>query len=297
MTTFITRCPACQQAFKISEMQLAAKNGTVRCGFCQNVFNANESLYRARNVLQDDVARVEREAELERRGAAQMAELAGQLKGFDAVDDEIDNSNLLAVEGQEPTTPIHQEVINGAVVPEVQTENHRQEEAPKKKNTLLWSLVTLAAIGAIGAQVAAMNRNTVVEKVPQAEPVMAKLCTVLHCEATTNGAAATQATATDTVAIVAPIDIAAQELSRIEGSEYAIKVTLRNNMTAEAPYPTLSIVLKAEKGDILTRRFLKPADYLTDVTAKLPANQTAEVAFVFEMTEGIPTELLVAVEP
>ena len=38
MTVYITRCPACQQAFKITENVLQAKNGQVRCGFCQNVF-------------------------------------------------------------------------------------------------------------------------------------------------------------------------------------------------------------------------------------------------------------------
>ena len=50
MTVYITRCPACQQAFKITENILQAKNGQVRCGFCQNVFNAREHLYKSSDL-------------------------------------------------------------------------------------------------------------------------------------------------------------------------------------------------------------------------------------------------------
>lgn len=44
----VTRCPACQSAFRVTPEQLRAGSGRVRCGKCRTVFNALESLiYRA----------------------------------------------------------------------------------------------------------------------------------------------------------------------------------------------------------------------------------------------------------
>jgi predicted Zn finger-like uncharacterized protein len=38
---YITHCPNCQTAFKVREEHLSAANGWVRCGKCQNVFEAH----------------------------------------------------------------------------------------------------------------------------------------------------------------------------------------------------------------------------------------------------------------
>ena len=40
--TNTTQCPACQTRFKVSDAQLAAANGLVRCGRCAHVFNARD---------------------------------------------------------------------------------------------------------------------------------------------------------------------------------------------------------------------------------------------------------------
>lgn len=40
----ITRCPACQTAFRVSVPQLAARDGQVRCGACAHVFDARTHL-------------------------------------------------------------------------------------------------------------------------------------------------------------------------------------------------------------------------------------------------------------
>lgn len=81
MTVYITRCPACQQAFKITENILQAKNGQVRCGFCQNVFNAREHLYKSID-LEGSLNRIEREAEVERQGIANMKSLGRPTQGL-----------------------------------------------------------------------------------------------------------------------------------------------------------------------------------------------------------------------
>ncbi|WP_197486112.1 MJ0042-type zinc finger domain-containing protein, partial [Oleiphilus sp. HI0061] len=36
----LTQCPHCKASFKVSEEQLSAANGRVRCGACMNIFDA-----------------------------------------------------------------------------------------------------------------------------------------------------------------------------------------------------------------------------------------------------------------
>ncbi|MFD2452858.1 zinc-ribbon domain-containing protein [Ideonella paludis] len=40
-----TRCPACSTTFKVVQDQLKISEGWVRCGHCQEVFNALHSLF------------------------------------------------------------------------------------------------------------------------------------------------------------------------------------------------------------------------------------------------------------
>jgi predicted Zn finger-like uncharacterized protein len=40
-----TRCPACHTVFRVVQDQLRVSEGWVRCGQCQEVFNALETLF------------------------------------------------------------------------------------------------------------------------------------------------------------------------------------------------------------------------------------------------------------
>ena len=42
--SMLTRCPACTTSFRVTPDQLKARGGKVRCGKCQTVFNALDSL-------------------------------------------------------------------------------------------------------------------------------------------------------------------------------------------------------------------------------------------------------------
>jgi len=45
--SMVTSCPQCLTAFRVTEDQLAARDGKVRCGKCQHVFNAHSRLAKA----------------------------------------------------------------------------------------------------------------------------------------------------------------------------------------------------------------------------------------------------------
>jgi len=44
----VTQCPHCRTSFRVSQAQLAAAHGAVRCGACLHVFNAAEQLFGSR---------------------------------------------------------------------------------------------------------------------------------------------------------------------------------------------------------------------------------------------------------
>lgn len=46
----VTQCPHCRTSFRVSQAQLAAAHGAVRCGACLHVFNAAEQLFGPRTV-------------------------------------------------------------------------------------------------------------------------------------------------------------------------------------------------------------------------------------------------------
>ncbi|WP_296272365.1 DUF3426 domain-containing protein [Pseudomonas sp. UBA6323] len=46
----VTQCPHCRTSFRVSQAQLAAAHGAVRCGACLHVFNAAEQLFGSRTT-------------------------------------------------------------------------------------------------------------------------------------------------------------------------------------------------------------------------------------------------------
>lgn len=321
MTVYITRCPACQQAFKITENILQAKNGQVRCGFCQNVFNAREHLYKSID-LEGSLNRIEREAEVERQGIANMKSLADQLKGFDSVDD---NQGLVGVRTEPRNGPERLDIING---PSIKVISHPapnqnlnvdesdeedddleiQEESvkPRSSKTWLWTAIALVAIIAIALKVLASNQNAVLEKIPQAQPLFGLLCDKIACEPRRTvtpldapiKSETTEATPTNsaTSTVKQPVAVLSHKLQQIEGNRYAISVELKNNTDIAQTYPILTVVLKGEKEDIITRRRIAPQEYLSDAKQSIAAQATETVTLAFDMTDGDPATLSVEID-
>lgn len=321
MTVYITRCPACQQAFKITENILQAKNGQVRCGFCQNVFNAREHLYKSID-LEGSLNRIEREAEVERQGIANMKSLADQLKGFDSVDD---NQGLVGVRTEPRNGPERLDIING---PSIKVISHPapnqnlnvdesdeedddleiQEESvkPRSSKTWLWTAIALVAITAIALKVLASNQNAVLEKIPQAQPLFGLLCDKIACEPRRTvtpldapiKSETTEATPTNsaTSTVKQPVAVLSHKLQQIEGNRYAISVELKNNTDIAQTYPILTVVLKGEKEDIITRRRIAPQEYLSDAKQSIAAQATETVTLAFDMTDGDPATLSVEID-
>lgn len=309
MAVFITRCPSCHQAFRLTDAQLNAKEGLVRCGFCQNVFNAKDHLYRSLEASTDGVLRAEREAEAERKGLAEMAALANQLRGFDAVDDNATSKGLVGVRAEPRMGPVRQDVINAnsssievirhepvrlnveAYDNEDDEEDDEVEEnaSNKSSNKSIWIIISIIALLLIGLQGAVFMRDSIIEKLPQSRATFDTLCQYLICPT-----AKKESTSDNTrAANKASISLVSQSLQKVGGNEYVIVANLHNESLQEQAFPVMTVTLKGQKGDVLTRRQLSPKDYLNDPSQKLKPAQSRQVAFTFKMTEGIPNQLLI----
>ena len=165
---------------------------------------------------------------------------------------------------------------------------------PHKKRTLVWVVVAFVALVGIACQLLAMNSNTVIEKLPQAAPLMDRVCSIFSCEAPV---ANTSVTKNNESLVQGPVQITDQELVTLPNGQYAIRVVLKNQSTVEQPYPNLTIVLKGEKEDILTRRHVLPSEYLEDASRKLPAQAQDEVSIAFNIADGKPATLAVEIDP
>ncbi|MCW5615625.1 MAG: zinc-ribbon domain-containing protein, partial [Rhodocyclaceae bacterium] len=54
----LTRCPACQTAFRVRPEQLRLRQGRVRCGSCGKAFNALATLFDEAQAQADDAAAI-----------------------------------------------------------------------------------------------------------------------------------------------------------------------------------------------------------------------------------------------
>ena len=302
MTTFITRCPTCSQAFKLDESVLNAKEGQVRCGFCNSVFNAKEHLYRAKVTAPVTVAVMERQAEVERQGIASMKALASQLQGFEAVDD---SANLTRVTPAPAVAPARQEVINAPLAQETtapavpaaiepanaeepteELDDEEEDDEPKRPRTWLWALIALVALAGIAVQLMAMYRPLVLEKAPQMEKAYAPICQYLKC-AQTEAEKAPKAPA---------LTVVSQSLEKLDDKRWGVRVTVKNGTDIVQKYPTLLVQLKGAKEDVLTRRQVLPENYLEDKTATIAAQTQTEIGIAFELQEGEPATLNVEID-
>jgi predicted Zn finger-like uncharacterized protein len=204
----ITRCPACGTAFRVQRDQLAALFGTVRCGKCGSVFNGIAAL------VQQGAERLQ-------------IDPSPQLGLFDP--------------SRRPTPPGPRTQAD-APLPQFMAE----ERSPPR--LWLWLLLSVVALGALGAQVY-RARSELLALLPESRPALEALCRLARC------------------AVPLP---RRPDLVRIVSSDmhedpnrgvFVLNAVLRNSARAALQYPDVELTL-TDAGKAVTRRVLSPAEYL-----------------------------------
>lgn len=258
----ITRCPNCATAFRVTDTQLAAHQGKVRCGRCALIFNARDSLLPQPSVDLPEVAQAPVPAPEEMAEQASFA-LSPAAVLPDNVQPEADTPSEVFEPLPQSSPPAnHSLPANTPAIGEktVDTGYHPillpEDDAlfaplPKPRHAGWWLVGTSLAALALIAQLIFAYRMTLAMEFPMLQPPMTRLCAQLGCDM--------------------PLPAQADRL-RLEWSELTyvpdhptliqLSATLRNLAGYEQALPLLELTLTDNQEQIVARRIFRPHEYL-----------------------------------
>ncbi len=285
-----TRCTACGTIFRVVQDQLKVSEGWVRCGRCDEVFNALESLFDLTReqppkweAEQSERARAEtaerREAHFEASEDEQptIAELDEEdriaSRFFHPEQRDVQQSPAQAVAERDRTdfadaqfdpesaneTPAEAEPTPGFML-KAQRDARRRRPLPR----LLMSLAALALLLLLAVQVGHQFRDGIAARWPQARPVLAHACAWMGCRI-------------DAPRRIDDIAVESSALARSGGAgqRYQLSVTLRNRGAWLVAMPAIELSLTDIGGQLVARRVLTSADFRSAPSVIRPGAEAA----------------------
>lgn len=256
--SLITACPACQTQFEVTDEQLQAYAGKVRCGECNHVFDARSHLL-APQVAETPVAEVSDTQEIDSDAAVyfKVSAEAAQVDHLSAVPDpvlELDpvsehtlsstwNVSVNEGIGAEPAIP--------AFLRDVSLEDERPVPVQSVASQRLFGLLSFILLLAMLLQFIYFTRTGLAANYPQTKPLLQAFCQHLHCDISLPHDI-TQMTIDDA-------DI--QEHKEREGVLAFSSVLMNHGMVAQA-YPKVELTLTNMADEAVLRKVLQPSDYL-----------------------------------
>jgi predicted Zn finger-like uncharacterized protein len=224
-----TRCPGCQTVFRVTTRELQASNGRVRCGQCQDVFDAFASL-------------TANEPEHEAPEAARPP--AGPVPPTTAA-----GAGRPAPQPSMPAAPAPRPARPD---PAASLYEWEFRMPPQRSRPWLWtSLSGLLLVTAL-AQAGTAFRDQVLVELPQARPIYESACEWVGCR----------------VGLPRPAErlhVEASDLRLLDvarANQIELTVVLRNRAPVAIEYPAFELTLTNAKDQVLARRMFQPAEYL-----------------------------------
>jgi len=308
----VTLCPQCATRFKVSEVQLDAHDGMVRCGRCQNVFNAREHLQQDEPSPQLSLLIDEEPTAVAEDSGDDTVKLPIAEPPPDCEVEAVDGTNDAAPLAPEPTVALH-EASDDAVelAPEEQSGHpdltpipnltgledepatlaqqvqfvddpvEADEAAPHKPKRHLATFFGVTLFLLLTAQATYHFRDTLAVKLPGLKPLLVQFCDQLACT------------------VELPREA---ELLSIESSELEAHATLMNIITLHAllhnragfaqAWPSLELTLTDSRDEVIARRAFRPADYLKngeEMEHGIGHNREREIALRLDTTDLRPS--------
>lgn len=292
-----TRCTSCGTVFRVVQDQLKVSEGWVRCGRCDEVFNALEGLFdldrdsppewsepaRATGstpqpvddgpVETDDPELVDRIDEQifgtpRRTGFGALTGLgAGDRKGPDFADARFDTDVpadaiepvMLDPSTQGPDSAAHDGVEAPEFVRNAEREARWQSSGARKG---LWLLTASLALLLVG-QAANHFRDGMAARLPGTVAALQAWCRLSGC--TIEPPRRIEDIVVESTALAkAPV-----------GEALRLSVTLRNRATTVAALPWIDLSLTDANGQLVARRALGPKDFHSRTTTMQPGGETS----------------------
>ncbi len=234
----ITRCPECATAFRVTPEQLAARQGSVRCGHCAAIFDAVAGLESPQEeplpVDAGDVS--ESQAKPRKEEAEREAEPLNPAEAIPAAVPEAEIREEPPAEEAREAAEAEEEVISFT---------RKQRLSP------WWTGAAVLLLVALNVQALFYFRGAITLVWPDSKPYIERLCARLGCEVPLPRRAEL-------------MSIEASELQADPGNPgiMVLSATLRNRAAFPQAYPALELTLTNDQDQPLARRVLQPADYL-----------------------------------
>ena len=248
--SLVTKCAACGTTFRVTQPQLEAHGGKVRCGTCKAVFDGRQGLL----VLPEPVP-----------PAGEAPELPGfELKPADPV-------------RVAPPAPEAAYETDYGPAPEQLSLDDQLDTPERRRAARAWAVAAVLLALALAGQAAYQYRGELAARYPGLRPYLVQLCDALGC-------------ALVPPQRPRQIMIEASDLQAIDPRRpglIQLTATLRNHAEHDLAYPALDLVLTDTREHTLARRVFLPNEYLgrsRDVTAGIPAN--GEITIRLDLDTG-----------
>ena len=282
----LTRCPACATHFRVTAEQIKARSGRVRCGECQHVFNALDTLIEEPTVV---VAPPAAESPQQRIPAVR-SDIDADAAAYPEA--RIDEIAVLPAPTPEPA-PKPVEVLSAlqpkqrapsiagpaaAVEPEAAAPDGSETfpAPPPPPRRWPWVIGSLVALAAIGLQAVLAFRVELAVLWPQTKAVLVALCDVAGCE----------------VGLPAKVGLVGIEASDLHpdaqrNGRLALTATLKNRAPFAQQFPRLELTLTDTADKAIARKVLAPEDYLPPKTSFAQGMQPgADIAVAVGIDSG-----------
>lgn len=246
-----TRCPYCTTRFKVTETQMEAHSGMVRCGYCRQTFDARPSF--------------------EAEEPNPQLELPMPLLEPPVLDE--------PVSPPPPTLPVLQPMTLAERVEIIDDEDHG-EGADMQKPTWPWTAAAVCALMLLIAQAAYFYRVDVAAHHPSLKPALESYCSLLNCEITLPRYA-------DLISIESSELEAVPDIE----ARIVLHALLRNRAEYAQAYPHLELTLTDSMDKALARRIFKPTEYLPPTErpeAGIRPNRELAIALSLDTTDLKP---------
>ena len=295
-----TLCPTCNTRFKVTQEQLDAHQGLVRCGRCQAVFNATEYLQDDQPSPQIDppiapeaTAFVEAAVELPIEIAPEPVPLPFETLDFsqpepprpepqlaEQQDIERPDVGLQKEEPQEKIEPTEPITLAQKIALNESPEPFTPEPI-KKKRSWPWLVGSLLLLLILLAQAAYFFRIELAASQPEFKPALISYCQLLQC----------------TLPLPQKADLMSIESSELaadpaQASVITLNALLRNHASYTQAFPNLELTLTDAQDKPLARRTFHPKEYLKpgeDEKQGLAANRELSVKLNLDTTDLKPS--------